>query len=166
MASELGVQTIQHTNGTDALTIDSSGRVAQPALPYVMVTISANVTVTPDVKVPFNSVLNSSGISWDTTNYTFTVPVTGVYHCSGAVRTNGDRSYNYWYVADTSGTTVQSGKLVLSHGYSGAGFTTASGSCLIKLTAGTTYQINVSDSANGSVSLAASQSWLDIHLVG
>ena len=30
MASELGVQTIQHTNGTDALTIDSSGRVAQP----------------------------------------------------------------------------------------------------------------------------------------
>jgi len=28
MASELGVQTIQHTNGTDALTIDSSGNVA------------------------------------------------------------------------------------------------------------------------------------------
>ena len=27
MASELGVQTIQHTNGTDAMTIDSSGRV-------------------------------------------------------------------------------------------------------------------------------------------
>jgi hypothetical protein len=28
MASELGVQTIQHTNGTDALTIDASGNVA------------------------------------------------------------------------------------------------------------------------------------------
>jgi hypothetical protein len=28
MASELGVQTIQHTNGTDALTIDSSGNVS------------------------------------------------------------------------------------------------------------------------------------------
>lgn len=27
MASELGVQTIQHTNGTDAMTIDSTGRV-------------------------------------------------------------------------------------------------------------------------------------------
>ena len=27
MASELGVQTIQHTNGTDAMTIDSSGRI-------------------------------------------------------------------------------------------------------------------------------------------
>jgi len=33
MASELGVQTIQHTNGTDAMTIDSSGRALQPALP-------------------------------------------------------------------------------------------------------------------------------------
>ena len=33
MASEIGVQTIQHTNGTDAMTIDSSGRVFQPAKP-------------------------------------------------------------------------------------------------------------------------------------
>ena len=30
MASELGVQTIQHTNGTDAVTIDSSGNIALP----------------------------------------------------------------------------------------------------------------------------------------
>ena len=30
MASEIGVQTIQHTNGTDAMTIDSSGRVLTP----------------------------------------------------------------------------------------------------------------------------------------
>lgn len=30
MASELGVQTIQHTNGTDAMTIDSSGAVTFP----------------------------------------------------------------------------------------------------------------------------------------
>ena len=30
MASELGVQTIQHTNGTDALTIDSNGQVNMP----------------------------------------------------------------------------------------------------------------------------------------
>lgn len=30
MASELGVQTIQHTNGTDAMTIDSSGNATFP----------------------------------------------------------------------------------------------------------------------------------------
>ena len=33
MASELGVQTIQHTNGTDAMTIDSGGRVLTPQRP-------------------------------------------------------------------------------------------------------------------------------------
>ena len=37
MASELGVQTIQHTNGTDAMTIDSSGRVLTPARPLFRV---------------------------------------------------------------------------------------------------------------------------------
>ena len=31
MASELGVQTIQHTNGTDAMTIDSSGIITSSA---------------------------------------------------------------------------------------------------------------------------------------
>ena len=37
MASEIGVQTIQHTNGTDAMTIDSSGRVnPQPVLHFVL----------------------------------------------------------------------------------------------------------------------------------
>ena len=35
MASELGVQTIQHTNGTDAMTIDSTGRIFQPAKPIM-----------------------------------------------------------------------------------------------------------------------------------
>jgi hypothetical protein len=33
MASELGVQTIQHTNGTDALTIGSDGVVTRPSVP-------------------------------------------------------------------------------------------------------------------------------------
>ena len=37
MASELGVQTIQHTNGTDAMTIDSSGRVVISQRPYISV---------------------------------------------------------------------------------------------------------------------------------
>ena len=32
MASEIGVQTIQHTNGTDAMTINSSGHVHIPVV--------------------------------------------------------------------------------------------------------------------------------------
>ena len=33
MASEIGVQKIQHTNGTDAMTIDSNGVVTRPVVP-------------------------------------------------------------------------------------------------------------------------------------
>ena len=42
MASELGVQTIQHTNGTDAVTIDSSGNATFPNR-YPKVAIIADV---------------------------------------------------------------------------------------------------------------------------
>ena len=37
MASELGVQTIQHTNGTDAITVGSTGIITQPKMPFFMI---------------------------------------------------------------------------------------------------------------------------------
>ena len=44
MASELGVQTIQHTNGTDALTIDSSGQLTVSNLDYLGVVFPSAIT--------------------------------------------------------------------------------------------------------------------------
>lgn len=165
MASELGVQTIQHTNGTDALTIDSSGRVAQPALPYVMVTLQSGATVTPNNVVPFNNVVSSRGIVWDTSAYSFTAPVTGIYSFSGNVRLNANRDYVFWAVADGSGSILQGSKLVIAHGAS-AGFTSASGSCLASLTASSSYKIIFNDSTGSSVGMSGGQTFMDVHLVG
>jgi hypothetical protein len=54
MASELGVQTIQHTNGTDALTIGSDGAVAGTLTGYVkQVYDSGWVSVVSDTWVDF-----------------------------------------------------------------------------------------------------------------
>ena len=53
MASELGVQTIQHTNGTDALTIDSSGNVT--ATENLTVTENPTLTTQPRLYVQGNS---------------------------------------------------------------------------------------------------------------
>ena len=164
MASELGVQTIQHPNGTDALTIDSAGRVAQPALPYAMVNASDG-TVTPNDVVPFNNVVSSRGIVWDTSAYSFTVPVTGIYSFSGNVRLNANRDYVFWAVADGSGSILQYSKLVIAHGAS-AGFTSASGSCLASLTASSSYKIIFNDSTGSSVGMSGTQTFMDIHLVG
>ena len=84
MASELGVQTIQHTNGTDALTIDSSGRVLQPANPKFSVrlataTSSSDYTQVSDVPFDTTDFDIGSCIAISSDVATFTAPVTGYY---------------------------------------------------------------------------------------
>ena len=84
MASELGVNTIQHTNGTDALTIDSSGIVTMANTAIFSIfrnttNVTADGVVTawevPDVGITASNVggtfTHSSGL--------WTFPRTGVY---------------------------------------------------------------------------------------
>lgn len=80
MASIIGVQELQHTNGTSAMTIDSSGRVLTPARPAFCVRWSTGQTAV-------------SGTNWNRFNFdeevfdtgnnvasaVFTTPVAGVY---------------------------------------------------------------------------------------
>jgi hypothetical protein len=83
MASELGVQTIQHTNGTDALTIDSSGRVTQPQV-IAFCGQKGDITASGgEYSTAGNITFNNSRLShsaWDGT--TFTAPVAGKYQFS------------------------------------------------------------------------------------
>lgn len=168
MASILNVDKIR-ANGstTDAVIVNSSGQVSLPKTPYAMVNLSADATLTPvNGDVPFNNVVSSQGISWNTSTYQFTVPVSGLYNFSGAVRLNADRAFVYWDVTDSSNNLVQANKLVLSQGYSGVGFTTAMGSCLLSLSTGTNYKIQVTDSVQTSVVCQGGQTWMDIVLIG
>jgi len=97
MASELGVQTIQHTNGTDAITIDSSGhveianRIEWPDKPaftvgynstngtYATLVTSGGLSDT----VPFNTVTQArnanASAGWDNSTHIYTVPIAGPY---------------------------------------------------------------------------------------
>ena len=85
MSSILKVTDIQDpTNSNSALTIDSSGQVTLPKIPFAIVNLSADTSVTPgpSATVPFNNVLSSRGISWNTSTYKFTVPGIYAYWCS------------------------------------------------------------------------------------
>ena len=85
MASELGVQTIQHPNGTDALTIDSSGNVAasgritQAALPAACFHYQGSDIVGSQTVIPLNEQSVLQGGMIKTANNRIRVPVAGVY---------------------------------------------------------------------------------------
>jgi len=79
MASELGVQTIQHTNGTDAITIDSSGRVLQPAKPSFHAYRDSSAAEGLTGTIVFNATKHNIGSHYDTSTGKFTAPVAGVY---------------------------------------------------------------------------------------
>jgi len=91
MASELGVQTIQHTNGTDALTIGSDGAVAidRIQIPSFMVTatdLDQAYTANSGAVVQFETVELDTESAWDSTNHRYTPSIAGWYSFSGCVR--------------------------------------------------------------------------------
>ena len=91
MASELGVQTIQHTNGTDAMTIDSSGRVNMPNTIMVdMYRMTSDVTVNATTITAWEQVDDASyssvGSTMSVSSGIFTFPTTGLYRITHTVR--------------------------------------------------------------------------------
>ena len=170
--STLKVGTIQdHANSITAMSIDSAGRVTEPAKPFLMCNCTGHgSTVTPSGYtglVPFQNILSSRGISLNTSTYLWTVPVTGLYNISAAVRLNADYSYLYWTLDDRTGSParLQGDKLVLAHG-AGTSFTTCGGSVLHTLETGKSYCMSVAGSSSSAVAIDGGQSWMDIHLVG
>jgi len=85
MASELGVQTIQHTNGTDALTVGSDGVVTaaqyikQSSIPAFYI---YNLTTDQDGAADFlrgGTSLTDTASGYNSTTGEYTVPVDGIY---------------------------------------------------------------------------------------
>ena len=168
MASILNVNKIRATGSTtDGLVVNSSGQVTLPAIPFLRMKASGSSVAVSSGKgtVPFDNVIDSRGITLNTSTYLFQVPVTGLYHFSGSVRWDRAASYLWWSVEDSSGTTVQSSAIVLQNGNSGS-FITSSGSLVIPLTAGTDYKVVFADGGNNTANIQAGQTFMTIYLVG
>jgi len=174
MASILNVDQIGHsTTGTTGLEIDSSGQVLLSAIPFMKMKLGTSViisTTTSGTTTPYDNVISSRGITLNTSTHKFQVPVTGLYHFSGAVRLNSSTAdYIWWTVGDSSGTPLQTDQLVLANYRSPvSNFSTCAGSLLQPLTASTDYQVlvGVSSAAAGTQYVSANQTWMDIYLVG
>lgn len=92
MASIIGVNEIQHTNGTTAVTIDSSGRMTKNVIPAFRASGSASyVAVVSGGTVLYNDVTTSGrglyndGGHFNTSTSTFTAPIAGLYNLQASV---------------------------------------------------------------------------------
>ena len=95
--SILKVNTIQHANGTEAMTIDSSGNVTTAGnlittAPCFGVALSSDQAISSGVftKVAFDTVKFDTDSYWDSTNYRYTPQVAGYYQFNATIRNRAD----------------------------------------------------------------------------
>ena len=88
--STLGIENIEHTNGTSAMTVDTSGRIAMPKVPAFAVrgfgSIQNAATVNgftvgtgTDIIYNYDSIDINRDNAFDNTTGIYTVPVAGLY---------------------------------------------------------------------------------------
>ena len=116
MASIIKVNTIQDaTNSNTAMTIDSAGRILYPARPHALVDLGGNASypaVADGATLPFDNVIyETGGSNYDTSNYRYVAPITGLYQICFSTILEGVTTLNLhlrvnsgivhrWYIAD------------------------------------------------------------------
>ena len=152
--STLKVGTIQdHTNSNTAISIDSSGRVLQPAKPLANVSYTASDMgahiANNDKILVFNVANLNQGNHYDTSNGKFTCPVTGIYQVTAYALDDESLNSGAMYL-QVNVNGIQYGTLAGSYS-SSASHVGGHISKLISCTAG--QEITISYSAtNGIVS--------------
>jgi len=111
MASIIGVETLQHTNGTTAATISSGGSISPKIVSFqvrALNTSQAYTTGSTDV-VQYNNVDLDTESGWDATNHRYVASVAGWYMFSSSVRIAHSGSSSYANVSIARNTAVQGG---------------------------------------------------------
>ena len=164
MASILNVDKIR-ANGstTDALTIDSSGRVLRPVIPAFHAKSSANVYKTVAEIVEYDTVTGTGcfneGGHFSTTTHKFTAPVDGLYSFAAQLYSNNQVAANmHWYLNDDAVASSYVNGTDDASAYEGIEM-----SVLLKLTANDTVYIK---SASSGYHLNSSYSYFCGYLVG
>ena len=95
------------TNATSRINIDSAGRVTMPYQPSFAAGVSANNwTTSSAADAPFDTKLYDIGNNFNTSNYTFTAPVTGRYFASVFLNRYSDSRFDIGFMINGSARHV------------------------------------------------------------
>lgn len=101
-AADIRGTAIKSSNGTTAMTIDTSGRVSRSVVPAFFVYNSTNDwidNVTAGTLIQFNTAKFNLGNHFNLSTYKFTAPIAGLYQFNVRTYVNNNSSDNAWGVA-------------------------------------------------------------------
>ncbi len=170
MASIIGVQELQHTNGTSAMTIDSSGRMLTPARPAFRVKFDADtsaINISTIQTLDFNtygSVDFDIGSNFVLASNKFVAPVSGLYQIdSQVVVQSAEASTGVYIYVNINGTDTRAGEI---NDPQGGNYASTRYSGLFNLTASDEVSISVRTIADTSVTLRGDGTDFSGFLVG
>ena len=105
-------------------------------------------------------------MSWDTTNHRVTVPVSGVYLVTFAIRFETTSLAYIYLTVRANGTNKITDSLALGKPNTLDSFQTHNGSQLIQLAANDVVDFAVSMSPTSPATIFAGQTWLSMMLMG
>lgn len=160
MTSILKVTEIQDpTNSNTALSIDSTGRITQPAKPAFIASLKSSLSDATSGVVIFDTVVKQTGSGYSTSTGEFTAPVTGFYQFGHSLllqnvassddsihlryRTNGNDSDEKVYLFNRTDGSTANGT------FGTGGYLNVTGSVLLHLESGDTADLYWT--ANGAI---------------
>jgi len=120
--STLGIENIEHTNGTSAMTVDTSGRIKMPKVPAFSVrgygsiqnaaTVNGFTVATgTDIIYNYDEVAINRDSAFDNTTGIYTVPVAGMYQVQAGYGYKTSSNYLSLHLFLTANDDTQNGHL-------------------------------------------------------
>jgi hypothetical protein len=159
-------------NGTSTLKIDNAGHVTKPSQPAVRVGMSSsqlNLAANTEYVIQFNSEVFDVNGDFNTSDYTFTAPVTGKYLVCVSLRFQGlptNINYMHGWIASSNGN-----RFIILFGSgtdlfnSDVDYYRAGGSTIIDMDANDTFTIKVAQSGGNAYTDIGQESDLSIALL-